>query len=611
MEKLLIAILIICIAHLFRTQRWKLFIQTYEKPDSKNLIQSLSLGYVVNSFIPYKLGDLVRAIYAGRKMKNGYGFALATVIIDRCLDILVVGLIFAIFGLFDWNDNSESVFFYMFMATVVIFVLGLGWMFRTFVKKAVRLLASIFNQTIEFKLMKFSWSLIWSFTDIVKKINKVKLVLDTVIMWVLYLTSYYCFANFMTDKGFYTSWIDVFYSLFAKDSMHVASLGVFNGNLNENQQIIWLVIYMLVPLVVLFIISLFVEQIPAKDNTEKQYLNLIPHMDNDERLRFLELYFKSENSSYVQSYLKINQNILIIRDYSAGSNATTMLCMKDGKNFFRKYAFGADGEKLYEQIQWLQRFQDKIPLPEIIQYIKEDNYSFYDMPYSSNSVGLFEYAHSMPVDNAWKFIESVFQCLENTIYQINKRDADEDTIHKYVETKVQKNIEKIMSAKFIKPLMEYEEVYINGVPYKNLPFYAKYMSYEHLFEVFKDDKYSEIHGDMTIENIICTRNLEGKDDFYIIDPNTGNLHESPNLDYAKMLQSIHGGYEFLMATQNVEVDKNNINFIFTKSDAYSYLYDSMDKFLTENYSWNQVRSIYYHEIIHWLRLMPYKIEKKW
>ena len=135
------------------------------------------------------------------------------------------------------------------------------------------------------------------------------------------------------------------------------------------------------------------------------------------------------------------------------------------------------------------------------------------------------------------------------------------------------------------------------------------LSEEHLSDIFKNDTYSEIHGDLTIENIICTRNADGEDDFYIIDPNTGNVHDSSNLDYGKLLQSIHGGYEFLMATKNVSIERNRINFVFTKSEAYTYLYDMLDKYMREHFAKERVKSIYYHEIIHWLRLMPYKIEK--
>ncbi len=156
----------------------------------------------------------------------------------------------------------------------------------------------------------------------------------------------------------------------------------------------------------IFVISLCLKsKNDGSVDSEESYLNLIPQLDEDERRNFLETYFSNERREYIESYLKINQNILIIRDYSAGSNATTMLCMNNGKNFFRKYAFGADGDKLYQQIEWLQRFKDIIPLPDIMQYQKQDNFCYYDMPYDSQAVGLFDYAHSMPKENAWKFIK--------------------------------------------------------------------------------------------------------------------------------------------------------------------------------------------------------------
>jgi uncharacterized protein (TIRG00374 family) len=607
---LIIAIALVCLAHFIRTLRWELFVKTYEKPNTKNLLQSLSIGYFINSFIPFKAGDLVRAWISGRKMKNGRGFALATVIVDRYLDILVVGILFAIFSIFKLG-NADSVQFYMFLAAGVLVVTLLVYILRGYVKKILKSIASIFNARIEIRLLKFFWSLIWSFKDILKKISKARLLLETLGMWVLYLASYYCFAAFLSHQGSNVKWLDVFYMLFAKNSIHVGSLGavtVTTGILNS--QMIWTGIYLFAPIVILFIISLFFKAKNEEvDNSEEEYLNLIPQLDENERLSFLETYFSNERREYIESYLKINQNILIIRDYSAGSNATTMLCMNNGKNFFRKYAFGADGDKLYQQIEWLQRFKDIIPLPDIMQYQKKDNFCYYDMPYDSQAVGLFDYAHSMPKENAWKFIKKATECLEKSLYKVNQRPADKATIDEYIKSKVNKNLDKIMNAKYLKRLMEYDEIIINGRSFHNLPYYLPYLSEEHLYDIFKNDTYSEIHGDLTIENIICTRNADGEDDFYIIDPNTGNVHDSSNLDYGKLLQSIHGGYEFLMATKNVSIERNRINFVFTKSEAYTYLYDMLDKYMREHFAKERVKSIYYHEIIHWLRLMPYKIEK--
>lgn len=58
----------------------------------------------------------------------------------------------------------------------------------------------------------------------------------------------------------------------------------------------------------------------------------------------------------------------------------------------------------------------------------------------------------------------------------------------------------------------------------------------------------------------------------------------------------------------MSIEKSD-QFVFTKSEAYTYLYDMLDKYMRENFEEERVKSIYYHEIIHWLRLMPYKIEK--
>ena len=367
---------------------------------------------------------------------------------------------------------------------------------------------------------------------------------------------------------------------------------------------------MLIPLFVLLGLSMYYPVKQRGNNDEyENYLNLLPHLDPKERLVFLENYFSGSNREYINNYLKINQGVSIIRDFSAGSNATTMLCMDEKKTFFRKYAFGEAGEKLYEQILWLEENADILAVPKILNQEKTELYCFYDMPFNPNAVGLFEYAHSMPIDNTWEIIKNVLKCLESSIYKMNIRPADCTTIEKYISSKVDKNIKKIQDSKYIKKLLQYDRIIINGVEYNNFGYYKKYLTLEYLKKLFANDTYAVIHGDLTIENIICTRDENGRDDFYIIDPNTGNVHDSPNLDYGKLLQSIHGGYEFLMATKEVKVEANRINFLFTRSSAYAELHERLRGYMQSNFGLERTKSIYFHEIIHWLRLMPYKIEK--
>lgn len=598
---LIAAILIVSIAHLVRVFRWSLFVENYEKPSYKNLITSLSIGYIINYFIPFKAGDLVRAFLAGRKMKNGKGFALATVIIERFLDVLVVGIIFGVFYLSGMGGSEPKTFLgYCVLAAVFALLLVAAVLLRKPLKKAIRLFSSMFNDFLEGKLLQFFWALIWGFKDAAKKISKVKLLVSTVIMWGMYLCSYWCFAHSMGEG----EWESVFVSLFGVKAL-------FASQITLDATTIWYAIYLLAPSALLLLIAMMapgnLSEAQSQSDEEEHRLNLIPHVNSEDRKNFLELYFSGKDPKYVNNYLTINRKIMVLRDCSAGSNAITILCNSGGDNFYRKYAFGEDGKKLKAQIDWINRYRDVLPLTEVLKQEYSDEYCYYDMPFNSNAIGLFDYAHSAPKESAWNFMVSAFECLEQSIYQQNVMACDRATIASYVEEKVQKNLKKIYEASYIKPLMKYDTIVINGKEYKNLRAFEKYLTAEYLYGIFKNDSYTDIHGDLTIENIICVKNPNGEDSFYMIDPNTGNIHNSSNLDYAKMLQSIHGNYEFLMAAKNVEQDGNRIEFRCIRSDAYDYLLKRMDEYMKEKFTPERIKSIYYHEVIHWLRLMPYKI----
>lgn len=102
---------------------------------------------------------------------------------------------------------------------------------------------------------------------------------------------------------------------------------------------------------------------------------------------------------------------------------------------------------------------------------------------------------------------------------------------------------------------------INGNPYQSLKTIEKYLQPKYLYKTFQDDFCSKIHGDLTIENLVCINDPVYPKGYYLIDPNTGNILNSPNLDYAKLLQSLHGKYEFLMNAQQVNIDHNRIEFL--------------------------------------------------
>ena len=271
------AIVLVCIAHLVRISRWKMFIEIYEKPKTQSLIQALALGYSLNYIFPFKLGDIIRALFAGYTMKNKFSLALSTVFMDRYLDVIAVGLMFIAFSIFNIKDKIllDTSKFYI-MAAAGLFILTVTIYFaKKHFKKFFVLIARIFNKKIELTILVFIWALVWNFKDIFLKINKTKLILKTVIMWGLYLSSYIFFAKFLNNTVKNTSFLDVFKTLF---NQHNILSNVFSAEFNQESKLLicWSA-YLLLSIFLTLLISFFYKNDEVDDN--KDYLNLIPQIN--------------------------------------------------------------------------------------------------------------------------------------------------------------------------------------------------------------------------------------------------------------------------------------------------------------------------------------------
>ena len=408
--------------------------------------------------------------------------------------------------------------------------------------------------------------------------------------------------------------VDVFGLLFGRNAADFAALLPGGALGTAAPAARWLLLaWFVLPLLAMWAATLLPEGVRGAMNQATQaapagesYLNLLPQADEHDRAVFLSRYFGLENKDYVKRFLQMNRGITILEDYSAGSNATTMLCMDTQSTFYRKYAFGKDGAKLAEQLDWLRAQQDRLPLCDILRSEEADGCCWYDMVYNPQAVGMFRYLHSNPVEKSRAILRAVLATLEDKLYKPTAVPADAEKIEKYIETKVDGNLKKLHEDRMLRELMSYDTLRINGVEYKNLPALDWMFDHDRLRNLFAKDPVGTIHGDLTIENIICRTD---NDSWYLIDPNTGNLHESPFLDYGKLLQSLHGSYEFMMKTPRVAVQDNRIDFQLTRSAAYDALLAAVMEDLSARYPREQVESILMHEVIHWLRLMPYKLAK--
>jgi hypothetical protein len=359
---LLLAIFTLLLAHYFKMLRWKQFVEVYERPKDDILLKSLAIGYMINFCLPFRAGELIRAIYSGRKMRNGIFFSLATVIVDKYLDVIVVGFLFLSFYLCGFGNKTllESIIFYLSCSIILLIFSVLAIKYSKYLKIITKKISSLFNSEIELNLLYFFWSIISIFKDMYKKLNRTRLISNTIFMWFLYIISYYFFAVFASGFQNKLTLVDIFNLLFASNNILMPTIGISHNTNDLMFKFPFILgIYVLTPVIILYIISLLKYNINNSINKSEDefidmnYLRILPHINRNEKLKFLETYFQGMDREYLKKYLDINRDISIINDYSAGSNATTMLCTNGQQSFFRKYAFGDDGEKLYEQIGWL------------------------------------------------------------------------------------------------------------------------------------------------------------------------------------------------------------------------------------------------------------------
>lgn len=612
---LLLALLLVLVGHAFRLLRWEQFIRIYERPPRGQMLRGMAGGYALNFVLPFHLGDAFRAVYTGRRMKSGIGFALATVIMDRFLDVWFVAFGFIAFRLLGLGGApvDGAARYYLVFSLLLVLGLVLVVALRDFLKKICLAFCGLFNDTLKLDGMMFFWSLINTFKDL-GRVKIGRLVVNTLLMWAAYLGSYTALAAALTVAGEPMQLVDVFGLLFGRNAADFAALLPGGALGTAAPAAHWLLLaWFVLPLLAMWAATLLPEGVRGAMNQATQaapagesYLNLLPQADEHDRAVFLSRYFGLENKDYVKRFLQMNRGITILEDYSAGSNATTMLCMDTQSTFYRKYAFGKDGAKLAEQLDWLRARQDRLPLCDILRSEEADGCCWYDMVYNPQAVGMFRYLHSNPVEKSRAILRAVLATLEDKLYKPTAVPADAEKIEKYIETKVDGNLKKLHEDRMLRELMSYDTLRINGVEYKNLPALDWMFDHDRLRSLFAKDPVGTIHGDLTIENIICRTD---NDSWYLIDPNTGNLHESPFLDYGKLLQSLHGSYEFMMKTPRVAVQDNRIDFQLTRSAAYDALLAAVMEDLSARYPREQVESILMHEVIHWLRLMPYKLNK--
>lgn len=110
-----------------RAWRWGLLLRPVARVRQGTLLSSLCIGYMCNVFMPAHLGEFVRAWHAARRTGARAGAVLATIVVERIIDValllLLLALALLLFPFPAWVRQSGAVMLALVVALAVLLLL--------------------------------------------------------------------------------------------------------------------------------------------------------------------------------------------------------------------------------------------------------------------------------------------------------------------------------------------------------------------------------------------------------------------------------------------------------------------------------------------------------
>ena len=606
---LILATTLLFFGHVTRAMRWALLFPPRNLTTRFDLLLGLSLGYAVNVIFPWRIGEILRTYFVSVRESIDFSYVAATVVVDRLSDLVIVSVIMLALSYFYNSPDSMllsiGVFMMVSALSIIIFVIfirrSLG------LRRVIWSVCSIFNDSIRNSIIKFIWSI--SEITLSDKILGRNYMVATAIMWSIYVSSYFLFG-LAVEKALDETIFAVLGSALLPIMLSSATDGLW--------PILSLLLYSIIPVLIIIIYG-FTRRWSAiiRDFSVKfrfggiiQATSLFCARDkfkqDNEYDYFLASHFSGDDQVLSSFSLLAMDDGIIVRLFNGGSDAITALIEVNETLVIRKFAVGSAAIKLKDQSNWLKSHQnDDIPLVEIIGDQQGSFYYKYDMPLVASANDFYDVIHTLHVDQSKTLLVSVVKHISAFHQSTDLAMAPSEMGEVYLTEKAINNALVILD--FAHDLLPAQDYRINGNKY-HLSDWDCLKDINWLTSQVKQLQTSTIHGDLTIENIIVAP--ENKPDFYIIDPNPNNIFNTPLIDLSKLMQSLHLGYEGLnRGGKFSSISENKIDLILSRSHAYSALHDHLKELIISQYGIDTLREVYFHELINYLRLTPYKIRK--
>lgn len=607
----LVAVFIQLIGHLFRVKRTKLVIDQAASSGMKFQFATLSMGYLFNALLPLRFGELIRAFLIAKKLHISFLYTFVAIVIERLIDIIFLGMLVIGVALFINGQIAINLIvvatFTVFIAVAILSAILLLKQENKYLLSIISSLSHIFNTVISNSIRFKVWSLIFGLQNFLNNSKLVnQYVIYTAISWTCYLGSTFIIimpllsikdplSIIIAGVSPYIISLSSIDSPLSVDSYYelatLLPIHIISSNFDLYAKFIWAILVL--PMALIGIISLIFYKITNKGMIKEypnSYTNKLSRYEDisQEFPAFLDTYFRGHSLSKILHKIEVHGELRLVKFFKGGSDAITVLALKNGELFVKKIVPAEYIDRLRTQYQWLKKFANKKSIVDVLAEQKTADYYAIDLSYDPTNISLFEYIHTHSLKQSKQAIDDVWSYVFKHIYSVNSEASHTDKRDVYVQKRL---IEKIKQASMVnedlKEAIKGNLIKINGEVYDN--FYT-------IFEKIKKHKQAwgdiatyrasdAIHGDLTIDNILINTNTHKP---FIIDPSDDNQIRGPIIDFARQMQSLVAGYEFLNNDDcPTDLNKENglisINYIDHRSARYMQLYDYLNEEISKMY----------------------------
>lgn len=605
-----VAIILQAIGHVIRAYKSRYLFSPIKSGTLRFQFRALSIGYLCNFLLPFRLGELVRAKIIASGEKISFGLALILIIFERLLDVLVLvaaGLMLWIFGNLT-SAASAYIWLLIFGASVfgaILYVVGFQ---RKIVISFVYRVTSLFRKYIQNSLRFKVWSVMYGMQRVFSWRRLSAYAGLTLFSWAFYMASVFLIVSLVIPNSSFEQKMIRTVAPYFGIAMPAgpASLGAYSKvtntisetvRLGDNDAVVanltsWSILVIPISLIGLLLLIWKTKE-PVRrhllaggsDNSLADKLSRSENI-SQEMGSFLESYFSGNTLSQIVHRLELRKDFKLLKFFKGGSDAITVLAFQDNEKVVKKIIPADLILRLKAQYDWLDKRRNKNGIVRVLREQQEADFYAIDLEYDERNEMFFEFMHHSTIQESRAILDKVWEQLHKNLYSNLEQVTDYESVRNYIDTHVIGCMKKAVVANAeLLEASKPKQIKINGRQYYNLEMVLKKITNNK--NAMKDlatySRSKEVHGDVAIDNILVSKETYEP---LLIDPAPdGNIIVGPVFDFGKNMQSLYCGYEFIVRSDDdVSLGQDgSIEYHDRKSVPYKELCDYVRNNLSKKY----------------------------